>query len=159
MINEIFNPTLKLPGSSGHYTLPEEMTADDNVAPHELDIAKLAELKEVSRLRRMGSLADADFSAPRPKVFSLFDTDCDGLISKDDLRFTYTALGNEPNEQLLEQMMEEAKEPLDYEAFVRLMSRRTQELDPEDVLLEAWSKWDDYGTGKIEERKWVQEIL
>jgi len=90
-----------------------------------------------------------------PKVFSLFDTDCDGLISKEDLRFTYTALGNEPNEQLLEQMMQEAKEPLDYEAFVRLMSRRTQELDPEDVLLEAWSKWDDHGTGKIDERKWV----
>jgi len=52
-------------------------------------------------------------------------------------------------------MMQEAKEPLDYEAFVRLMSRRTQELDPEDVLLEAWSKWDDHGTGKIDERKWV----
>lgn len=51
--------------------------------------------------------------------------------------------------------MQEAKEPLDYEAFVRLMSRRTQELDPEDVLLEAWSKWDDHGTGKIDERKWV----
>jgi len=48
VINEIFNPTLKLPESSGHYTLPEEMSADDNVAPHELDIAKLAELKEVS---------------------------------------------------------------------------------------------------------------
>ncbi|BFF92701.1 calmodulin [Drosophila madeirensis] len=137
VINEIFNPSLKLPDSGGHYTLPEEMSADDDVAPHELDISKLAELKE---------------------VFALFDTDCDGLISKDDLRFTYTALGNEPNEQLLEQMMLEAKEPLDYEAFVRLMSRRTQELDPEDVLLEAWSKWDDHGTGKIEERKIYEEL-
>ncbi|EDW81107.1 uncharacterized protein Dwil_GK11881 [Drosophila willistoni] len=137
VINEIFNPTLKLPESSGHYTLPEEMSADDQVAPRDLDIAKLAELKE---------------------VFSLFDTDCDGLISKDDLRFTYTALGNEPNEQLLEQMMQEAHEPLDYEAFVQLMCRRTQELDPEAVLLEAWSKWDDHGTGKIEERKIYEEL-
>lgn len=89
-------------------------------------------------------------------MFTLFDTDCDGLISKDDLRFTYTALGNEPNEQLLEQMMSEAQEPLDYEAFVQLMCRRTIELDPEEVLLEAWSKWDDHGTGMIDERKWVQ---
>lgn len=48
VINEIFNPTLKLPESSGHYTLPEEMSADDHVSPQELDIAKLAELKEVS---------------------------------------------------------------------------------------------------------------
>lgn len=47
----------------------------------------------------------------------------------------------------------QAKDPLDYEAFIELMSHRTVELDPEDVLLEAWSKWDDYGTGKIEEKK------
>ncbi|XP_017846788.1 myosin regulatory light chain, striated adductor muscle [Drosophila busckii] len=137
VINEIFNPKLKLPESTGHYTLPEELSAHDLVSPQDLDIAKLAELKE---------------------VFLLFDTDCDGLISKDDLRFTYTALGNEPNEQLLEQMMQEAHEPLDYEAFVQLMCRRTQELDPEDVLLEAWSKWDDYGTGKIDERKIYEEL-
>ncbi|XP_030371711.1 calmodulin [Scaptodrosophila lebanonensis] len=137
VINEIFNPTLKLPESSGHYRLPDELRADDHVAPQDLDIAKLAELKE---------------------VFSLFDTDCDGLISKDDLRFTYTALGHEPNEQLMEQMMEEAQEPLTYEAFVQLMCRRTVELDPEEVLLEAWSKWDDYGTGKIDERKIYEEL-
>ncbi|XP_017855530.1 PREDICTED: calmodulin [Drosophila arizonae] len=137
VINEIFNPRLKLPESTGHYTLPEELTADDHVSPQDLDIAKLAELKE---------------------VFTLFDTDCDGLISKDDLRFTYTALGNEPNEQLLEQMMSEAQEPLDYEAFVQLMCRRTIELDPEEVLLEAWSKWDDHGTGMIDERKIYEEL-
>ncbi|ALC46041.1 CG33098 [Drosophila busckii] len=137
VINEIFNPKLKLPESTGHYTLPEELSAHDLVSPQDLDIAKLAELKE---------------------VFLLFDTDCDGLISKDDLRFTYTALGNEPNEQLLEQMMQEAHEPLDYEAFVQLMCRRTQELDPEDVLLEAWSKWDDYGTGKIDERNCLDTV-
>lgn len=35
------------------------------------------------------------------------------------------------------------------------MSCRTVELDPEDVLLEAWSKWDLYGTGKIEEKKLI----
>ncbi|EDV94342.1 calmodulin [Drosophila grimshawi] len=137
VINEIFNPTLKLPESTGHYTLPEQLSADDQVAPQDLDIAKLAELKE---------------------VFTLFDTDCDGLISRDDLRFTYTALGYEPNDQLLEQMMQEAQEPLDYDAFVQLMCRRTQELDPEEVLLEAWSKWDDHGTGMIDERKIYEEL-
>ncbi|KAL7727433.1 hypothetical protein ACLKA6_017557 [Drosophila palustris] len=138
VINEIFNPRLKLPETTGHYKLPEQLSADDQVTAKDLDIAKLAELKE---------------------VFTLFDTDCDGLISKDDLRFTYMALGNEPNEQLLEQMMQEAHEPLDYEAFVLLMCRRTQELDPEEVLLEAWSKWDDHGTGKIDERKIYEELI
>lgn len=47
VINEIFNPRLKLPESTGHYKLPEQMSADDHVSPQDLDIAKLAELKEV----------------------------------------------------------------------------------------------------------------
>lgn len=48
VINEIFNPRLKLPESTGHYRLPEKLSADDQVSPKDLDIAKLAELKEVS---------------------------------------------------------------------------------------------------------------
>lgn len=47
VINEIFNPRVKLPESTGHYKLPEQMSADDHVSPQDLDIAKLAELKEV----------------------------------------------------------------------------------------------------------------
>lgn len=160
VINEIFNPRLKLPESTGHYKLPEEMSADDLVSPQDLDIAKLAELKEVCDQLQKVCLSDLlILLCYSKKVFTLFDTDCDGLISKDDLRFTYMALGNDPNEHLLDQMMEEAHEPLDYDAFVQLMCRRTQELDPEEVLLEAWSKWDDHGTGKIDERKWVHSIV
>ncbi|KNC25049.1 hypothetical protein FF38_11873 [Lucilia cuprina] len=137
VINEIFNPTLKLPVSTGPYRPPDELTTDDFDAMRDLDVRKLAELKE---------------------VFLLFDTDCDGLISKDDLRFTFGALGSEVTEEMLEEMLKEAKEPLNVDAFVELMSHRTIELDPEDVLLEAWSKWDLYGTGKIEERKMYEEL-
>ncbi|XP_005180104.1 myosin regulatory light chain 12A [Musca domestica] len=136
-INEIFNPTLKIPVSSGPYRPPEEMSPEDFDAERDLDIRKLAELKE---------------------VFLLFDTDCDGLISKDDLRFTFGALGCESTEELLEEMLKEAKDPLNLDSFVELMSFRTVELDPEDVLLEAWSKWDLYGTGKIEEKRMFEEL-
>lgn len=41
------------------------------------------------------------------QVFLLFDTDCDGLISKDDLRFTFGALGCESTEEELEDMLKE----------------------------------------------------
>lgn len=51
------------------------------------------------------------------------------------------------------QFSKKAKDPLDVDAFLELMSQRTVELDPEDILLEAWSKWDLYGTGRIEQRK------
>lgn len=45
--------------------------------------------------------------------------------------------------------------PLDYDSFVLLMTHRTIELDPEDVLLEAWAKWDLDEEGFIDEKKWV----
>ncbi|XP_067618356.1 myosin regulatory light chain, striated adductor muscle [Eurosta solidaginis] len=136
-INEIFNPTFKKPVSKGPYRAPDEMTADDFDVMQDIDIKKLAELKE---------------------VFLLLDLDCDGLISKDDLRFTFTALGTDTADEQIEEMLKEAKDPLDYEAFIELMCHRTVELDPEDVLLEAWSKWDEYGIGKIEVKKMFEEL-
>ncbi|XP_037951018.1 myosin regulatory light chain LC-2, mantle muscle [Teleopsis dalmanni] len=137
VINEIFNPTLKLPKSTGQYKLPDEFSANDDVALSDLDIKKLAELKE---------------------VFVLFDIDGDGLLSKNDLRCTFLALGTDMSDEQLDDMLKEAKQPLNYEAFVEMICNRTLELDPEDVLLEAWSKWDDYGTGKIDEKKIYTEL-
>ncbi|XP_053945509.1 myosin regulatory light chain LC-2, mantle muscle [Anastrepha ludens] len=136
-INEIFNPSFKKPVTKGTYHAPDEVAAGDFEGIKDLDIKKVAELKE---------------------VFLLLDLDSDGLISKDDLRFTFTALGTDTPDEQIEEMLKEAKDPLDYEAFIELMSHRTVELDPEDVLLEAWSKWDDYGTGKIEEKKMYEEL-
>lgn len=43
--------------------------------------------------------------------------------------------------------------PIDFDSFVLLMTHRTIELDPEDVLLEAWAKWDLDEEGFIDERK------
>lgn len=47
VINEIFNPTLKLPVSTGPYKPPDELTTEDFDAMQDLDVRKLAELKEV----------------------------------------------------------------------------------------------------------------
>lgn len=45
-----------------------------------------------------------------------------------------------------------AKSPLDINAFMELMSYHIIELDPEDVQLEAWSKWDPQGSGQLDEQ-------
>ncbi|KAL9893916.1 myosin regulatory light chain LC-2, mantle muscle [Glossina fuscipes] len=136
-IHEIFNPKLKLPQTTGPYRPPKVVSANHLVSVQDLDIRKLAELKE---------------------AFLLFDTDGDGLISKEDLKMTFGALGSQVEDDFLEEMLKEAKDPLDVDAFLELMSQRTVELDPEDVLLEAWSKWDLYGTGRIEQRKIYEEL-
>lgn len=44
-----------------------------------------------------------------------------------------------------------AMDPLDFEAFVLLLGFKTIELDPEEVLIDALSKWDRNGTGYIPE--------
>lgn len=45
--------------------------------------------------------------------------------------------------------------PLDFDAFVMLLGYKTIELDPEDVLIEALSKWDVGQTGLISEDKLI----
>lgn len=53
VINEIFNPSLKLPVTTGPYKPPDELTTEDFDAMgdfdamRDLDVRKLAELKEV----------------------------------------------------------------------------------------------------------------
>lgn len=64
VINEIFNPRLKLPENAGHYKLPEQMSSDDHVSPHDLDIAKLAELKEVCDQLRKVRLILLNYTPP-----------------------------------------------------------------------------------------------
>lgn len=45
--------------------------------------------------------------------------------------------------------------PLNFDAFVMLLGYKTIELDPEDVLLEALSKWDLEKLGVIDEEKYL----
>ncbi|TMW40916.1 hypothetical protein DOY81_014004, partial [Sarcophaga bullata] len=101
-INEIFNPSLKIPVSTGPFH------------PMNLQLMTLM-----------------------PCVFLLFDTDCDGLLSKDDLRFTFGALGSDATDEMIEEMLKEAKEPLDVDAFIELMSHRTGNWDFPKVFYRA----------------------
>lgn len=52
-INEIFNPTYKKPITKGNYRAPDEVSAGDQEAMKDLDIRKLAELKEVEKEWKM----------------------------------------------------------------------------------------------------------
>lgn len=47
----------------------------------------------------------------------------------------------------------QAMNPLDFDAFVMLLGYKSIELDPEDVLIEALSKWDVEKKGVISEEK------
>lgn len=112
------------------YEVPVAVKSNNVEALADIDERKLIELKE---------------------AFNLFDLNNDGFIDAADLRGTYLTLGQEVSESQISQMMSEAMNPLDFDAFVVLLGYRTIELDPEDVLLEALSKWDKEGNGLISE--------
>lgn len=63
----------------------------------------------------------------------------------------FNSLGQDITEKQIDEMMNEALTPLDFDAFVVLLGYRTIDLDPEEVLLEALGKWDKEGNGLISE--------
>ncbi|XP_054264497.1 myosin regulatory light chain 11-like isoform X2 [Macrosteles quadrilineatus] len=92
------------------------------------------------------------------EAFQIFDFDRDGVIDKEDLRKSLIAMGQEIqdiDEEELDKMMSEACQPLDFDAFIMLLGYRTIELDSEEVLRDALSRWDYDGSGLISEEKWI----
>lgn len=116
--------------SKDEYKVPKAVKASDISALKYLDDTKLLELKE---------------------AFLLLDLDNDGFIDSNDLKNTYLTLGQDVSDNEIKQMMSEAMHPLDFDAFVMLLGYKTIELDSEDVLMEALSKWDKDGKGVISE--------
>lgn len=120
--------------SKDDYKIPKAVKASDINALKYLNDTKLLELKE---------------------AFLLLDLDNDGFIDSNDLKNTYLTLGQDVSDNEIRQMMSEAMHPLDFDAFVMLLGYKTIELDSEDVLMEALSKWDKDGKGVISEELWV----
>lgn len=53
-----------------------------------------------------------------------------------------------PDEQVQE-MLGEASQPLDFDSFAMMMCFKTMEMEPEIIMLEALSKWDEKIQGVI----------
>ncbi|CAG5046325.1 unnamed protein product [Parnassius apollo] len=104
----------------------------------ELDDSKIFELKE---------------------AFLLFDMNGDGYIDQNDLRGTFVSLGETVDEQLVRNMLSEASQPLDFDAFVNLLGYKTLELDSEETLKAALSRWDAEKSGYISEERIRHDLM
>ncbi|CAG9807413.1 unnamed protein product [Chironomus riparius] len=110
------------------YRPPRQVNADDPADIQDLDEIKLHELKE---------------------CFSLFDQNNDGYIDASDLRSTFKTMGMEVDDKVIDEMIADASQPIDFDSFAMMMCFKTMELEPEIVLLEALSKWDERVQGVI----------
>ncbi|XP_055679560.1 myosin regulatory light chain, smooth muscle [Lutzomyia longipalpis] len=139
LLDEILNaPPIAYPDENLPYEVPIQVKAGDINALRDLDERKLIELKE---------------------AFNLFDLNGDGFIDAEDLKSTYGTLGQEISDEQVAAMLSEAMDPLDFDAFVVLLGYKTIELDPEDVLLEALSKWDKNHTGLISQDRIKHDLM
>lgn len=129
LAQEILSPIVTtVPESFGPYVPPTAVEAGDMNALQELDERKIIELRE---------------------AFNLFDLDHNGCIDAEDLKATFCTLGADVSDEFVQRMLADGMDPMEFESFVLMYGIRTIEMDPEEVLLEAMSKWDKERTGQI----------
>lgn len=58
-------------------------------------------------------------------------------------------MGMDVTDEVIQQMMNDGSTPMNFDSFAMMMCFKTMELEPEIVLLEAFSKWDEKIQGVI----------
>jgi len=89
------------------------------------------------------------------EAFSVFDKDGDGTISEKELGTVMRALGLNPTDDELTQMVKEVdidgNGEVDFEEFCTMMVRRMEDTDGDEEILEAFQVIDRDGDGFITE--------
>ncbi|GMF00704.1 unnamed protein product [[Candida] boidinii] len=87
------------------------------------------------------------------EAFSIFDKDGDGRISAAELGTVMRALGQNPTQQELNDLINEidadGNSLIDFSEFLTMMARQIKEQDVEAEILEAFKVFDSDGDGKI----------
>merc|ERR1712043_78325 len=85
--------------------------------------------------------------------FDVFDKDGDGTISTSELEAVMKALGQNPSEEDIEDMISEIDLDkngiIDFTEFVAMMTRNDEQLDNQEELREVFKVFDKDGNGLI----------
>jgi calmodulin len=87
------------------------------------------------------------------EIFNLFDKDKDGSITTKELGEVMKALGANPTQSELQEMLNEVDTDgsgkIEFKEFLELFSKKLKETETEDDLKEAFKMFDKDGNGKI----------
>lgn len=83
------------------------------------------------------------------EAFNLIDQDRDGVISKDDLETILVSLGQKPTEKQIREMLSEVPGNVDFARFVSMFASKMGAADPEDLIRNAFTCFDDDCDGVI----------
>jgi len=105
------------------------------------------------KAKRSGSNVFSMFSqhqvAEFKEGFQLMDHDKDGIITKNDLRATFDAVGKLANEKELDEMINEAPGPINFTQLLGLFGNRMADsggTDDDEVVIAAFKSFDESGT-------------
>ena len=87
------------------------------------------------------------------EAFQLFDRDGDGTISTDELGIVLRSIGQNPTDKQIEDMIAEVDEDnngyCEYDEFLLLMSKKINEGQMDEEMMEAFKTFDNNAKGYI----------
>ena len=92
------------------------------------------------------------------EAFNMIDQNRDGFIDKEDLHDMLASLGKNPSDKDLEDMMKEATGPINFTMFLTMFGEKLQGTDPEEVIKNAFSCFDEENIGLINEDR-LRDLL
>lgn len=81
------------------------------------------------------------------EAFHLLDKDRDGLIGVSDLESAFSSLGKSGTKEMIKEMLDESKGPLNFTMFLTLFADRMANTDNENTILNALTILDDDQSG------------
>jgi Ca2+-binding EF-hand superfamily protein len=90
--------------------------------------------------------------------FDLMDADEDGRLSRDEVGVLIRALGQNPTDQELRELLDDVPAHVDFHGFVNLFQAKYREPTGADVLIQAFHVFDLLDTGKLSADKF-REVL
>jgi len=121
---------------------------------HLLTAAMPASKKAAKKAKKSGSNVFDAFTqkqiAEFKEGFQIMDADKDGIISKSDLANTFTEIGREVDEGLLDEMLGDAPGPINFTTLLHMFSSRSSgESDDDDVVMASIRAFEK-NAGQIE---------
>ncbi|KAK7100372.1 myosin regulatory light chain 12B-like [Littorina saxatilis] len=92
------------------------------------------------------------------EAFNMIDQNRDGFIDREDLGDMLASLGKNPTETYLDEMINAAPGPINFTMFLTMFGEKLNGTDPEDVIKNAFSCFDEDGKGHIQEDR-LRELL